>query len=112
MADFPRLAVTTADGVGIVTSDSSTVTVTGEIDFATSPQLRQALVDVVHSNGCDTVVDLSAVSFVDASGIGVLVGAANLANSGGGQLILRHPRRSVLLLLDHLELDGVLAVER
>lgn len=112
MADFARLAVTTADGGGTEASDASTVTVTGEIDFATSPQLRQALVDVLHTNGRDTVVDLSAVSFVDASGIGVLVGAANLANSGGGQLILRHPSSAVLLLLDHLELDGVLAVER
>ena len=75
MADFARLAVTTADGGGTEASDASTVTVTGEIDFATSPQLRQALVDVLHTNGR----------------IGVLVGAANLANSGGGQLILRHP---------------------
>jgi anti-anti-sigma factor len=112
MADLARLAVTTADGVGTVTSDARTVTVAGEIDFATSPQLRQALIDALHTKGRDTVVDVSAVSFRDASGIGVLVGAANLANSGGGQLILRHPSRAVLLLLDPLELDGVLAVER
>ena len=95
-----------------MTSDASTVTVAGEIDFATSPQLRQALADVLRTKGRDTVVDLSAVAFVDASGIGVLVGAANLANSGGGQLLLRRPSRAVLLLLDHLDLDGVLAVER
>jgi anti-sigma B factor antagonist len=112
MTDIARLAVTTADGVGTVTSDTSTVTVAGEIDFATSPQLRQALVDVLYNKGSNTVVDLSAVSFVDASGIGVLVGAANLAHSGGGRLILRRPSRAVRLVLDHLELDGVLAVER
>jgi anti-sigma B factor antagonist len=112
MTDIARLAVTTVDGVGTETGDARTVTVAGEIDLATSPQLRQALVDVLHTKGSDTVVDLSAVSFVDASGIGVLVGVANLATSGGGHLILRHPSRAVQLLLDHLELDGVLAVER
>jgi anti-sigma B factor antagonist len=112
MADIARLVITTADDAGTVTSDASTVSVAGEIDCATSPQLRQALVDVLLTKGRDTVVDLSAVSFVDASGIGVLVGVANLAICGGGRLILRHPSRAVLLLLDHLELDGVLAVER
>jgi anti-anti-sigma factor len=112
MADFAPLAVTTDGGVGRVSSDTRTVTVAGEIDFATSPQLKKALVDVLETKRGDTVVDLSAVSFVDASGIGVLVAAANLAHSGGGQLILRHPSRAVLLLFDHLELDGVLTVER
>jgi anti-sigma B factor antagonist len=112
MADSAGLEVTTADDGETVINDASTVTVAGEIDFATSPQLKQALVDVLHTKGPDTVVDLSAVSFVDASGIGVLVGAANLATSGGGRLILRHPSPAVLFLLDHLELDGVLAVER
>lgn len=111
MADLAPLAVTTDDLVGTVTG-ASTVTVAGEIDFATAPQLKQALADVLQTKRGDTVVDLSAVSFVDASGIGVLVAAANLANSGGGQLILCHPSRAVLLPLDRLDLDGVHAVER
>jgi anti-sigma B factor antagonist len=112
MTDFAGLEVTTTDDGGIMTSDARTVTVTGEIDFATAPQLKRALAAVLDAKGPDAVVDLSAVSFVDASGIGVLVGAANLAHSGGGRLILRRPSRAVRLVLDHLELDGVLAVER
>ena len=112
MADSAGLHVITADDGGTVTSDATIVTVAGDIDFATSHRLKQALDDVLHTKGPDTVVDLSAVAFVDASGIGVLVGAANVATARGGRLILRYPSPAVLFLLDHLELDGVLAVER
>lgn len=112
MADFAGLAVnTTDDDGGTVTSDANIVTVAGEIDFSTAPRLRQALVEVLHARGPETVVDLSAVSFIDASGIGVLMGAANLAHSEGGQLVLRRPSRPVLLLLDLMELHGVLGIE-
>ena len=56
------------------------MTVVGEIDYCTSAQLRRALVDVLDDGHADAVVDLSAVEFIDASGIGVLVWAASLAD--------------------------------
>ncbi|HEY1465939.1 MAG TPA: STAS domain-containing protein [Acidimicrobiales bacterium] len=113
MADFAGRAVTTTDDDGgTVTSDANIVTVTGEIDFSTAPRLRRALAEALHARGPETVVDLSAVSFIDASGIGVLMGAVNLAHSEGGQLVLRHPSRPVLFLLDLMELHGVLGIER
>jgi anti-anti-sigma factor len=110
LTDFAGLEVTSDDGESVV-DHASTLTVVGEIDFSTSPQLRQALVDVLRARGPHAVVDLSAVAFIDASGVGVLVGAAKLADSWGGQLIIRNPSRAVRLVLDVLELDGALAVE-
>ena len=103
--------MTSDDGESVV-DRVSTVTVVGEIDYSTSPQLRRALVDVLDARAPDAVVDLSAVDFIDASGIGVLVGAARLADSWGGQLFIRNPSWAVRLVLDVLELDGALAVER
>jgi anti-anti-sigma factor len=110
LTDFAGLEVTT-DDAETTAARASTLRVVGEIDYSTSPQLREALVDVLHARGPDAVVDLSAVAFIDASGIGVLVGAAKLADSRGGQLIIRNPSRAVRLVLDVLELDGALAVE-
>jgi anti-anti-sigma factor len=57
------------------------------------------------------VVDLSAVEFVDASGIGVLIWAAHQAADRGGRLTLRRPSRAVRVVLDLLELDGALPIE-
>ncbi|HEX4218602.1 MAG TPA: STAS domain-containing protein [Acidimicrobiales bacterium] len=104
--------MTDFSGLEVTSDDAGSVAVAGDIDFATAPQLRQALVDVLEARGPDAVVDLSAVAFIDASGIGVLVGAAQLADSKGGRLIIRNPSRAVSLLLDVLDLDEALAVQR
>jgi len=49
------------------------VIASGEIDLATSPQLRDALLapDV---NSASVVLDLREVTFIDSSGLGVIVG--------------------------------------
>ncbi|HEV3047803.1 MAG TPA: STAS domain-containing protein [Solirubrobacteraceae bacterium] len=47
----------------------------GDIDFAASPQLRERLADYVSKGKRHLVVDLSAVTFIDSTAIGVLVGA-------------------------------------
>ncbi len=45
----------------------------GEIDVATSPELRRELHQLVDRKGA-IVVDLHDVTFIDSSGLGVLVG--------------------------------------
>ncbi len=48
--------------------------VSGEVDVATSPELRRELHQLVDRGG-PIVVDLHEVTFIDSSGLGVLVGA-------------------------------------
>ena len=50
------------------------VAVRGEIDVATSPQLRNDLNTLVARGARHITLDFSGVSFVDSSGLGVLVG--------------------------------------
>jgi len=54
---------------------SPVVLVRGEIDVATSPQLRNDLNALVARGARHITLDFSGVSFVDSSGLGVLVGA-------------------------------------
>jgi len=54
---------------------SPVVSVRGEIDVATSPQLRNDLNTLVARGARHITLDFSGVSFVDSSGLGVLVGA-------------------------------------
>lgn len=66
----------------------------GEIDIATAPILERSL-HAAESNG-DTaiVIDLEQVSFMDASGLRVFLGAARRASQGGRTLaITRAPAR-------------------
>jgi anti-sigma B factor antagonist len=54
----------------------SVVCVGSEIDVATAPDLATAL-DGLPANGEDVIVDLSDVTFMDSTGLGVLVTAWN-----------------------------------
>jgi anti-sigma B factor antagonist len=60
----------TSDGAG-----TTTLAVGGEIDVATSPVLRRELHALIDDGEGTLVVDFSATSFIDSSGLGVLVGA-------------------------------------
>ena len=54
--------------------EAPVVVVSGEIDVATSPQLRRELAALVARGARDITLQFAEVSFVDSSGLGVLVG--------------------------------------
>lgn len=111
MTEVDRLALTIASNRD-VSSDSafsSVVAVEGEIDLNTSPQLGHALSEVLDEGSSQVTVDLTAVEFIDATGIGTLIAASNRAKALGGRLSLRAPSRAVRRILDILHLNQDLA---
>jgi anti-sigma B factor antagonist len=89
---------------------SATVVLDGEIDIATCPAIRRFLMAAISGGDVHLAVDVSGVAFIDASGIGVLVAAANRARQAGGGLTLLAPSPQVRRLLDILRLDAVLPI--
>jgi anti-sigma B factor antagonist len=78
---FTRLTVTVADQEGY-----AVVTVVGEVDVTTGSQLRDPLRDLADRGLCDHVVDLRAVTFLDSTGLGILVGDHKRLRDRGGSL--------------------------
>ena len=77
--------------IDVSTRETSTVmTVAGDIDIQTAPVLREALA-ALPPTAFMVVVDLSAVEFLDSSGVGALVGAAAALREGGSSLRLACP---------------------
>ncbi len=64
------------------------VTISGEIDIACAPALREQLLGLLRPGASRLVVDLSRVTFCDASGLAVLVGVARRVGLLGGVLRL------------------------
>jgi anti-sigma B factor antagonist len=60
----------------------------GELDIATVPSLRAAVIDAIAEGRVDLVVDLAGVTFIDSSGLGALVGALKRAVRAGGRLVV------------------------
>jgi anti-anti-sigma factor len=60
----------------------------GEIDLATAPALASALEEHITSNPGDVKVDCSELTFIDSSGLAVLVTAASRLDSEGRELKL------------------------
>ena len=83
------------------------VRVSGDIDLATAPRLRAALLDTDRQGRHRLQVDLRSVDFVDSTAIGVLIGALRRARMAGGDLVVSGlgPRPAQLFGL--LGLDAV-----
>jgi len=60
----------------------------GEIDVATSPQMRHVLEELLQPRPGLVIVDLSDVSFIDSTGLGVIVTAMTTARNRGGSFAL------------------------
>lgn len=82
-----------------------TVFVSGEIDVMSVVGLRQKLMDLMEQVPEDLVVDMSAVEFIDASGVGALVEVANKAAAGGRRLALTRPSAAVQRIMGILGAD-------
>ena len=86
--------------------------VTGRLGAASVADVRLALADAIDNGVGDLVVDLEGVELVDATGLGVLVGAHRRADRVGRRLVLQSvPARMERLLLA-TRLHRVLIVDR
>jgi anti-sigma B factor antagonist len=77
----------------------------GEIDVASAPEFHEALSGLVAEGPALLVVDLSEVSFIDSTGLGVLVSAEKQtrADSHELRLVVTHPQITRLLELTGLD---------
>jgi anti-anti-sigma factor len=92
--------------------DGETVLVLeGELDPHTAPQLQRQIGAVFDAGGNGLSLDLRGLTFIDSSGLRVILGAHKTANDRGGALVLRSPSPTakrlldITGLLDHIEVS-------
>src|SRR5215204_3995154 len=79
---------------------AATLNVGGAIDLAAAPHLRERLHAVIGTTTGDVVVDLADVTFLDSTGLVVLIAAQRKLNETGRRLVLRNPSRFVHRVFD------------
>ena len=87
------------------------LSVTGEIDVATADDLRDIGLGVLQSLQCETLcADLSAVTFMDSTGLGALIALRSAAVDSGRTLVIRDPSPATTRLFELTGLSEVLGV--
>lgn len=98
------------DDVFAVSVEGSTISMTGDLDAHTAPQLDAAVDSVVSGDAGDIVLVMGAVGFVDSSGLRSMIRARN---DGGPdrQVIIRSPSAATLRLLEVTGMTEHFAIE-
>ena len=91
----------TGDGIVVIRSE-------GRLNMAAAPQLRAAVSECAAAGQSRIVVDLSAITFMDSSGLGALIGGLKTARQAGGDLRIAAPTEQVATVLGLTNLDRVL----
>jgi anti-sigma B factor antagonist len=106
MADGQQFAVTlerSTNGVAVVI-------LAGEVDLYTAPQFREVLLQTIDDGAVRVVIDLTDVSFIDSTALGVLVSAGKRLQQSAGRLAIGCPDEKIRRILEITGLDTVFAV--
>lgn len=86
------------------------VTISGEIDAFTAPKLREAFEPYEGKAGLDVLIDLTNVSYMDSTGLGVLVGLFKSLRANGGMLTLTGLSDRLKRLFDITGLSDIMKI--
>ena len=86
------------------------ITVTGEVDLYSSPDLRTAILTAIPKAAERVAVDLSGVEYMDSSGVATLVEGLKSAREHSTVLRLVDPSEAVMSVLKLARLDSLFEV--
>lgn len=88
------------------------VSVFGEVDLATAPELMAAVRAALEVDEPRVVLDLANMTFIDSQGLKVLIDAYTRAQAGrAARVVLRSPRPQARRVLEVTGLDEFLTIE-
>lgn len=89
--------------------ETTVLSVEGDLDLSSAPSLKWALADSQSKGRRHVVVDLAAVTFIDSTALGVLVGAQR-AMGEGLALAIVCADENVLRIFEMTGLDGMFEI--
>ncbi len=80
----------------------------GKLNMVSTPILRQEVNSAVAAGNNRIAIDLSAVDFIDSSGLGALINGLKSTRQSGGDLRIANACEQVRLVLELTNIDRVL----
>jgi len=88
----------------------ATLALNGRINAVTAPDLKAKLKNLVKDGYVKLIVDLTAVSFIDSSGLAALVSGFKAAKENGGTIILSGLSDQTRMVFKLTKLDTVFEI--
>lgn len=88
----------------------TTVDISGEIDAYTAPKLREALFHLAEKKEPLIIINLSGVTYMDSTGLGVFVGVFKNVRSNNGQLRLLGLSNRLMRLFEITGLSNIMDI--
>ena len=89
------------------------IKLSGEIDHHSAVSVRADIDSLIFENRPQrTVLDLSDISFMDSSGLGLIMGRYALIKDFGGTLSLRAPTVAVMKILTLAGMERMIKIEK
>jgi anti-sigma B factor antagonist len=85
--------------------DREYVAVSGELDIYTAPSLERAVLELEHARPL-LVIDLTGLSFIDSTGLSVLLGASERARRQDRRLVVVRPPLPALRVFTLTRVDA------
>ena len=90
-----------------------TVSLCGEIDHHTAKEIREkADAAIISAKPESIALDLSEISFMDSSGLGLIMGRYALMKDLSGSLSLRAPTAAVMKILTLAGMERIVKIEK
>ena len=89
-----------------ITPSANGWSVAGEIDAVTAQQLADEFANLPDVIDGHIEVDLAAITFMDSSGLRVLLALADRAEASGRTVVVRNPSKPVTKLLGITQLES------
>ena len=90
--------------------DSNILPLEGEIDLHVSPQIGASLAAIIDKKPTKVVVDLARVTYIDSSGLAVLIEAMQNVDAYGGMFALSGLQDGVRPIFEIARLDQVFRI--
>jgi len=83
----------------------------GEVDIYTSDKVKETLNEMIEEKKSEIQIDCKELSYIDSSGLGVLIGILKKLKEEGKNLVVLNARPNILKLLSITGLDKVFVIK-
>ena len=95
----------------IIRKNTLTASLFGELDHHTAKEVKNLIEEIIKNNQVNNLVlDFSNLTFMDSSGIGVIIGRYKLITSLGGRVAISNAKGNIIKLLHLSGIDRIIEI--